>query len=104
MIKLSEIYEGWKNYVFPNPEIEALAKERIAVCSECDHLNALLVCTACGCPRAGKARSPESRCPHNKWKDGWGDVNPVESKQPNEEKYFPPVLYVSQEMLDQIYK
>lgn len=72
MSKLTEIYEGWKNYIFQTPEIEALAKKRIEVCAECKHLNALHICSKCICPKSGKARSPESRCPMNKWEDGWG--------------------------------
>jgi hypothetical protein len=72
MTKLEEIYEGWKNYIFQTPEIEALAKKRIEVCVECKHLNILQICSKCICPKSGKARSPESRCPMNKWEDGWG--------------------------------
>ena len=68
MIKLSEIYEGWKNYIFQTPEIEALAKERIEVCVTCEFLNSLTICTRCGCPNAGSARSPEHHCPEGKWK------------------------------------
>jgi hypothetical protein len=72
MTRLTEIYEGWKNVIFPTPEIEALAKERIQVCVGCEHLNILNICSKCCCPHIGKAHSPESRCPENKWKDGWG--------------------------------
>lgn len=74
MSRLTEIYEGWKNYIFQTPEIEVLAKERIAVCAVCIHLNILDICSRCSCPKAGKARSPESRCPENSWADGWGTL------------------------------
>jgi hypothetical protein len=69
--KLKEIYEGWKNVIFPTPEIKALAKERALVCAECDVL-VFGVCSRCCCPHMGKTHSPDSRCPMNKWKDGWG--------------------------------
>lgn len=68
MSRLTEIYEGWKNYIFPTPEIEKLAKERIEVCVGCEFLNSLNVCTRCTCPTAGKARSPNSICLEGKWK------------------------------------
>ena len=71
--KLKEIYEGWKNVIFPTPEIKALAEKRIAVCVDCEHLNVLNVCGKCCCPHVGKAHSPNSRCPMNLWEDGWGD-------------------------------
>lgn len=79
MSKLDEIYEGWKNVIFPTPEIEALAKERVQVCVECEYLNILNVCSKCICPKLGKSHSPTSRCPMNKWKDGWGS-EPQKSK------------------------
>lgn len=66
MSKLKEIYDGWKNYIFPNPEIESMAKYRASICSECEHL-VLGVCSICGCPSAGKIRSPESQCPIGLW-------------------------------------
>lgn len=66
MSKLKEIYDGWHNYIFPTPEIEALAKRRAAICAECEHL-VLGVCSICGCPSAGKTRSPESSCPMGLW-------------------------------------
>ena len=69
MSKLSEIYEGWKNYIFQTPEIEELAKERIEICAVCEYFSSFHVCIKCGCPSMGKARSPESKCPLGKWKD-----------------------------------
>lgn len=64
--KLSEIKEGWKNYSFPNEQIEKEAKYKAEVCSQCPH-SVLGVCTKCGCPLAAKTRSPQSVCPENKW-------------------------------------
>ena len=35
MIKLKAILKGWENYIFPNPEMEAKAKERAKICAGC---------------------------------------------------------------------
>ena len=35
MIKLKAILKGWENYIFPNPEMEAKAKERAKICADC---------------------------------------------------------------------
>lgn len=98
MSRLTEIYEGWKNYIFQTPEIEALAKERIEVCSGCIHLNFLNICSRCSCPKAGKTRSPESRCPENLWKDGWGQ----QPEQPEmfDQEYQIPVMIWNEELQD----
>lgn len=64
--KFDEIKEGWKNYMFPNEKVEQIAKKRASICSDCDQ-NGFGVCKACGCPLAAKTRSPESKCPLNKW-------------------------------------
>lgn len=67
MSRLSEIYEGWKNYAFPNPQIEATAKSRIILCVGCDKLKRNNVCALCGCYMPAKVRSPKSHCRVNKW-------------------------------------
>lgn len=67
MGKLSEIYEGWKNFTFPNPEIEATAKERIKVCLDCEMMKKNNVCALCGCYMPAKVRSPKSHCRLRKW-------------------------------------
>jgi len=67
MSKLSEIYEGWKNYTFPNPKIECDAKKRIAICIECDKLKKNNTCSMCGCYMPAKVRSPKSKCKLKKW-------------------------------------
>lgn len=69
MGKLSEIYDGWKNYVFPTPEMELKAKERISVCvkNECNKFRTNNTCSICGCYMPAKVRSPKSKCPINKW-------------------------------------
>jgi hypothetical protein len=67
MSQLSEIYDGWKNYVFQDPQVEEIAKKRIAICVECKKLNARKFCMICGCYMAAKVRSPKSKCSLKKW-------------------------------------
>jgi hypothetical protein len=69
MSKLSEIYEGWKNLTFPDPEIEKLAKKRIRICvrNKCDHFTDLKICNLCGCYMPAKVRSPHSKCNEGWW-------------------------------------
>jgi hypothetical protein len=66
---LSEIYEGWKNYTFPNPKIEEIAKKRIEICvkNECKRFRSNKSCALCGCYMPAKVRSPKSRCKIGKW-------------------------------------
>lgn len=67
MSKLDEIYQGWKNYIFPSPAMEKLAKKRVAICVSCPKLKSNNVCASCGCYIPAKTRSPRSRCPLRKW-------------------------------------
>lgn len=69
MSRLSEIYDGWKNYVFQNPQIEELAKERMAICvkNDCKKLKPNNVCALCGCYMPAKVRSPKSKCLMKFW-------------------------------------
>ena len=64
--KLSEIYNGWKNVVFPNENVEKIAKARASICSGCEH-NVKSRCKKCGCPLVAKTRSMQSHCPIKKW-------------------------------------
>lgn len=64
---LREIYDGWKNFAFPNPEVEKLAKKRIEICVDCEFLTKNKSCEKCGCYMPAKTRSPRSTCPENKW-------------------------------------
>ncbi len=80
-IKLQNIINGWANLIFPDPEMEALAKQRAAICAKCPLAEMVggvhrvvvdnktvevrgLVCTACGCPLSAKVRSKGEYCPH----------------------------------------
>lgn len=66
--KLGEIYSGWANLIFPNKEVEELAKQRAEHCSRCEH-NVNNTCSLCGCPLAAKTRSTKetNKCPIGKW-------------------------------------
>ena len=67
MSQLTEIYDGWKNYVFQDPQIEELAKKRIAICITCEKLQSNNRCALCGCYMPAKVRSKRSKCSLNKW-------------------------------------
>lgn len=67
MSRLSEIYEGWKNYTFPNAQVEEIAKKRMAICVECNKLKKNNSCALCGCYMPAKVRSLKSHCRIKKW-------------------------------------
>ena len=69
MSQLSEIYDGWKNYVFQDPEVEEIAKKRIAICvaNECKKFKSNKSCAMCGCYMPAKVRSKRSKCSMGKW-------------------------------------
>lgn len=71
---IKEIYDGWKNYTFKNPQIEETAKKRIDVCVNCKDpktgklgITNRKTCRYCGCFIPAKTRSIKSKCPLNKW-------------------------------------
>lgn len=77
--KFYNIINGWKNYIFPNKEVEELAKERAKICATCP-INTNNVCSrrkcreiegkkkcGCGCPLAALLRSELSSCALGKW-------------------------------------
>jgi len=69
MGQLEEIYTGWKNYIFSNPEVEVEAKRRIAICvsNECKKFRPNKSCALCGCYMPAKVKSPKSHCAIGKW-------------------------------------
>lgn len=67
MSRLSEIYEGWKNLVFENKEVEEEAKRRMAICVPCKNLSDHNYCKLCNCYMPAKVRSLQSRCWDKKW-------------------------------------
>lgn len=67
MSRLVEIFEGWKNYTFPNSRVEKEAKRRMEICINCPKLNPRSFCQLCGCYMPAKVRSPRSQCRIKKW-------------------------------------
>ena len=67
MSKLTEIFEGWKNFTFQTPTIEKEAKRRITICVSCSEINERNFCRKCGCYMPAKVRSPKSKCRLRKW-------------------------------------
>lgn len=77
-INFSQIYEGWKNNLFPNKEmrsyIEEVSKERMTICEGCDLISTKhtsvrpdVHCTNCGCTLAAKTKCLSCECPLKKW-------------------------------------
>jgi len=67
---VEEIIVGWKNYIFPNTEVEAEAIRRISICldkTKCTKLSDRHYCTVCHCYMPAKVRSPKSTCPKRLW-------------------------------------
>jgi hypothetical protein len=82
--KLRAIVSAYKNYAFPNEEIEQMAIGRAKICAKCDHANPdhpfkLLLddnrtkdikglgCDICHCPISAKIRQIYTGCPEKKW-------------------------------------
>jgi aspartate carbamoyltransferase regulatory subunit len=81
--RFKAIVSGFKNYVFPNKEIEELALKRATVCAICpfavetkmkqllpdDTIKEIdgLKCSDCGCILSAKVRQIFESCPQNKW-------------------------------------
>lgn len=65
--KLQEIYSGWKNLIWKNPEIEKIAKERAKICSVCPHITKIYTCGICSCVITAKVRNLNSNCPDKRW-------------------------------------
>ncbi len=56
---LKNFVEGWKNVFISDEDIEAMAKERSAICDQCEHKKKI-VCGLCNCPLEAKVRAPEA--------------------------------------------
>lgn len=67
MSRLSEIYDGWKYFTFPNADVEIDAKRRMNICIVCVNLKKNNTCKLCGCYMPAKVRSPKSKCNVGKW-------------------------------------
>lgn len=78
-INFSQVYEGWKNNLFPAKEMRAYIKqigeERMAICEACPLISTKhntvrpdVHCTDCGCTLAAKTKCLSCECPLAKWK------------------------------------
>ena len=81
MIKVSNILDGWKNFIDKSEVAEKLASERAEKCSKCENAiksNLLFFkdslkeiqgykCNKCQCPLSAKVRSKNEKCPIDKW-------------------------------------
>lgn len=69
-INLGEIFEGWKNLIFEDPEVEKVAIPRLEICAKCP-IRTNGICDSskggCGCVTTAKARCLTCKCPKNKW-------------------------------------
>lgn len=70
-----KIFEGVANNMFKSEHVEAIAKERMAICQACPLIDlkgdkcmisgTAPCCGICGCKLAYKTRSLSSECPHH---------------------------------------
>ena len=60
------IVNGWRNWLFRQPEVEAIAARRGTICDRCEHRQPA-TCGLCGCPIAAKIRSLKATCPDGRW-------------------------------------
>lgn len=78
-MKINEIYEGWRNNLFPPDRlaqlIETTSATRMEICNNCEFhsKNHLTVrpdahCTNCGCTLSAKTKCLSCNCPLLKWK------------------------------------
>lgn len=83
-MKLSNIAEGWANFLNADEYIKNLMQERLEECDKCpskvqlsklgrmvmetlNHPESLYRCKDCGCPLGPKTASPGEECPRRKW-------------------------------------
>lgn len=77
-MNLSQIYEGWKNNLFPASELKDIiaqvSEERLKICDGCEHhsknhkgVRPDAHCTNCGCTLSAKTKCLSCSCPLNKW-------------------------------------
>jgi hypothetical protein len=79
-INFSQIYEGWKNNLFPADDmkehIRQVSQERMAICDACEWCSENKPkkprrfdkhCTHCGCVLSAKTKCLSCACPIEKW-------------------------------------
>ncbi len=68
--QLGDIFEGWRNLVFKDIDVEKIAIPRMGVCSTCD-IRTDGKCDklkgGCGCTIKSKTRCVKCKCPLDKW-------------------------------------
>jgi hypothetical protein len=82
MGQISNILEGWTNFMVKSEVTEHLAGERAKHCSVCPHAKDRMLlsflndelkeiqgmgCNICGCPISAKIRSINEKCPLGLW-------------------------------------
>ena len=77
-MNIFQIYEGWRNNLFP-PEklrevIEQTSASRMEICNNCEHVSTKhktrrmdVHCTDCGCTLSAKTKCLSCSCPLKKW-------------------------------------
>ena len=77
-MNIFQIYEGWRNNLFP-PEklkeaIDATSASRMEICNNCKHISTKhntfrkdVHCTNCGCTLSAKTKCLSCECPLKKW-------------------------------------
>jgi hypothetical protein len=68
--KYLRIVEGWRNVLWPDPQIEVIAIKRSEICNGCDKVKwicGVAICSLCGCPLTAKCRSLSEKCGDGKW-------------------------------------
>lgn len=77
-MKLTQIYEGWKNHLLPEERtkafIEHVSLERTSICEACDKHSSKhstirpdAHCVECGCTLSAKTKCLTCECPLKKW-------------------------------------
>jgi hypothetical protein len=80
-MKIKQIYEGWKNNLFPSSQlkeiIKEVSKERMSICDNCEFNSKFhktirpdVHCIDCGCTLSAKTKCLSCDCPleNPKWK------------------------------------
>lgn len=77
--QISEIVEGYSNWILETEEIKKVSEERLNICLVCsfrndyeeskDKINLTSYCTVCGCELKAKTKCLSCKCPepYNKW-------------------------------------
>lgn len=74
---LKQVYEGWKNDLFPAKELKDVIRntqaERLSICRTCpfnstpNSITPFSTCKDCGCPLKKKTACLSCVCPQEKW-------------------------------------